>query len=62
MMAVETFVYLYIIGFGLSAILAISLLIAAARMITRDDRERKDKLEAPQNAAREHVHTMDNED
>ena len=33
MMAVETFVYLYIIGFGLSAFIAIVLLLAAARRI-----------------------------
>ncbi len=40
MMAVETFVYLCIIGFGLATVLAGSLLKAAARMITRPDRGR----------------------
>ena len=34
-MAVETFVYLYILGFALSTALAIFLLVAAARMISK---------------------------
>jgi len=61
MMAVETFVYLYIIGFGLAAVLAISLLIMAARMITRDDGGRENKPGPPQDAARKHVHTIDDD-
>ena len=61
MMAVETFVYLYIIGFGLAALLAITLLIAAARMITRDDRNHENELESPRHAAHKHVHTPDDE-
>ncbi len=39
MMAVETFVYLYILGFALSAVLTIFLLVAAARMISKPGRD-----------------------
>jgi len=38
MMAVETFVYLYILGFALSAALAIFLLVAAGRTISKPRR------------------------
>ncbi len=36
MMAVETFVFLYIIGFAVSVVLALSLLVAAARYISKN--------------------------
>ncbi len=39
MMAVETFVYLYILGFALSTVLSIFLLVAAARMISKSGRD-----------------------
>lgn len=38
MMAVETFVYLYVMGFAFSTALAIFLLVAAARMISKSGR------------------------
>lgn len=54
-MAVETFVYLYVLGFALSTALAIFLLVAAARMVSKsghdnpeggedDDARRKELL------------------
>lgn len=45
MMAVEVFVQLYIVAFILSAIIAICLLVYAARRFGHDDRGTTDALE-----------------
>lgn len=39
MMAVEIFVYIYIVAFALSALIAIVLLVSAGRRITESERE-----------------------
>ena len=40
MMAVETFVYLYIIGFALAVFMSVLLLVTAARALGREERVR----------------------
>ena len=45
-MAVETFVYLYIIGFGLAVFIGAGLLIAAARHISKQSEMGADKSRA----------------
>lgn len=39
MMAVEIFVYVYVVAFALSAFIAIALLVSAARRITENERK-----------------------
>jgi len=46
MMAVETFVYLYIIGFGFAVFLGAGLLIAAARFISKESEMNADERRA----------------
>lgn len=45
MMAVEVFVQLYVLSFVLSAIIAVWLLVAAARRLGRRDRDNADRFD-----------------
>jgi hypothetical protein len=45
-MAVELFVWLYIMAFGLSCVIAITLLVTTARRIGREDQADRDKFDS----------------
>ena len=62
MMAVETFVYLYIIGFGVSAFIAILLLVTAARRISSLSSNTQINTEPPKHLAKGTVADLGKED